>query len=69
MTDKLSSTDRKILNALQSDGKLTNVALAEQIGMSPSPCLRRVRQLEDAGYIASYAALLDRRKIGLGILA
>ena len=69
MTDPLSSTDRKILQALQSDGKLTNVALAEQIGMSPSPCLRRVRQLEEAGYIAGYAAQLDRRKIGLGILA
>ena len=69
MTDTLSSTDRKILQALQSDGKLTNVALAEQIGMSPSPCLRRVRQLEEAGYIAGYAAQLDRRKIGLGILA
>lgn len=69
MTEKLSSTDRTILNALQHDGKLTNVALAERIGMSPSPCLRRVRQLEEAGYIAGYAAQLDRRKIGLGILA
>jgi Lrp/AsnC family leucine-responsive transcriptional regulator len=65
----MNSTDRKILSALQSDGRLSNVALAEQIGMSPSPCLRRVKQLEESGHIGHYVAILDRRKMGLGMLA
>jgi Lrp/AsnC family leucine-responsive transcriptional regulator len=65
----ISSTDRKILSALQADGRLSNVALAEQIGMSPSPCLRRVKQLEDSGHIGQYVAILDRRKMGLGMIA
>jgi Lrp/AsnC family transcriptional regulator, leucine-responsive regulatory protein len=65
----LSSMDRKILAALQTDGRLSNVALAEQIGMSPSPCLRRVKQLEESGHINHYVAMLDRRKMGLGMMA
>jgi Lrp/AsnC family transcriptional regulator, leucine-responsive regulatory protein len=65
----MNSTDRKILSALQSDGRLSNVALAEQIGMSPSPCLRRVKQLEESGHIDNYVAILDRRKMGLGMMA
>jgi Lrp/AsnC family leucine-responsive transcriptional regulator len=65
----ITSTDRKILSALQADGRLSNVALAEQIGMSPSPCLRRVKQLEDSGHIGQYVAILDRRKMGLGMIA
>jgi Lrp/AsnC family transcriptional regulator, leucine-responsive regulatory protein len=65
----INSTDRKILSALQSDGRLSNVALAEQIGMSPSPCLRRVKQLEESGHIDNYVAILDRRKMGLGMMA
>ncbi len=48
---------------------MPNVALADQIGMSPSPCLRRLKQLEDSGVIARYAAILDREKLGLGIMA
>jgi Lrp/AsnC family transcriptional regulator, leucine-responsive regulatory protein len=56
----LAKMDRKILTALQREGRLTNVALADTIGMSPSPCLRRVRQLEASGQIQSYKALLDR---------
>ena len=63
--EALSKIDRKILRELQRDGKLTNVALAERVGMSPSPCLRRVRQLEQSGLIAGYGALVDRRKLGL----
>ncbi|MDP3549197.1 MAG: Lrp/AsnC family transcriptional regulator [Novosphingobium sp.] len=64
-----SNSDKKILSILQADGRMPNVALAEQIGMSPSPCLRRLKQLEDSGVIARYAAILDREKLGLGIMA
>jgi Lrp/AsnC family transcriptional regulator, leucine-responsive regulatory protein len=59
--------DRKILAALQEDGRLTNAELADRVGLSPSPCLRRVKQLEAAGVIAGYGARLDRQKIGLGL--
>jgi len=65
----LSRVDRHILAILQQDAHLSNVELAQRIGMSASPCLRRVRQLEEDGYIERYVAMLDRRKIGLGILA
>jgi len=65
----LTAKDRKILACLQSDGRLSNVALAEKVGMSPSPCLRRLRSLEEAGYVKSYAAILDRHKLGLQIVA
>jgi Lrp/AsnC family transcriptional regulator, leucine-responsive regulatory protein len=65
----INSTDRKILSALQADGRLSNVALAEQIGMSPSPCLRRVKQLEESEHTDNYVAILDRRKMGLGMMA
>lgn len=65
----LTATDKRILSELQRDAGLTNVALAERIGISPSPCLRRVKQLEDDGYIKGYTALLDRRKIGIGLMA
>ncbi len=59
--------DLRILEALQQDGRLTNIELAERISLSASPCLRRVRALEEAGVIAGYAALLDPEKIGLGL--
>jgi Lrp/AsnC family transcriptional regulator, leucine-responsive regulatory protein len=64
---ELDPIDRKILAALQQDGRLTNVELAEKVGLSPSPCLRRVKRLEQDGMIAGYRAVLDRRKIGLGL--
>jgi Lrp/AsnC family leucine-responsive transcriptional regulator len=64
---KLDAFDRKILAALQRDGRLSNVQLAEEIGLSPSPCLRRVRMLEDAGVIRGYQAILDRDEVGLGM--
>jgi Lrp/AsnC family leucine-responsive transcriptional regulator len=63
----LDAFDRKILASLQADGRLSNVDLAEQVGLSPSPCLRRVRRLEEEGYIRSYRAVLDRRRVGLGL--
>ncbi|TDQ39426.1 Lrp/AsnC family transcriptional regulator [Thiopseudomonas denitrificans] len=69
MTDEaLNLTDIKILTTLQQDGRITNQALAERINMSASPCWRRVKQLEDEHYIQGYRAVLDRRKIGLGVM-
>jgi len=61
--------DRRILEALQADGRLTNLDLADRVGLSASPCLRRVRALEAAGLIKGYGARLDRKKIGLGMTA
>ena len=59
--------DQRILDALQADGRLSNVDLAERVGLSPSPCLRRVKQLEDAGMIDGYRAVLNRKAVGLGL--
>jgi Lrp/AsnC family leucine-responsive transcriptional regulator len=61
--------DRRILTELQQDGGLTNQALAERVGLSPSPCLRRVKALEDAGVITGRVTLLDRKKLGLSLTA
>jgi len=61
--------DRRILEVLQAEGRISNQDLAERIGLSPSPCLRRVRALEDGGVIAGYRAVLDARKLGLTLLA
>ncbi|NIA70908.1 Lrp/AsnC family transcriptional regulator [Pelagibius litoralis] len=63
----LDGIDRKILAALQADGRLSNVELAEHVGLSPSPCLRRVRLLEEAGIIDRYVALVDQRSVGLPV--
>ncbi|SRR5260370_41561714 len=62
----LDEFDDKIVAALQEDGRLSNVDLAERIGLSPSPCLRRVKRLEREGYIDGYRASLERTQIGLG---
>ena len=61
--------DTQILEALQQEGRLSNQDLADRIGLSPSPCLRRVRQLEDEGIIDGYVALLDADKLGLKMTA
>jgi Lrp/AsnC family transcriptional regulator, leucine-responsive regulatory protein len=61
--------DRKILETLQADGRLSNQELADRIGLSPSPCLRRVRALEENGYLIGYRALVDARKLGLTLTA
>jgi Lrp/AsnC family leucine-responsive transcriptional regulator len=66
---ELDSYDRRILEILQSDGRLSNQELAERIGLSPSPCLRRVRALEEAGVISGYRAQVDARKLGLTLMA
>lgn len=65
----LDVTERAILRLLQQDGRLSNVALAEQVGLSESPCYRRVRQLEQAGVIRGYAAVVDQRRLGLDVTA
>lgn len=59
--------DRKILDALQAHGRLSNLELAEQVGLSAAPCLRRVRALEHAGVILRYVALLDARTVNLAV--
>lgn len=62
----LDAIDRRIVAELQADGRLTNVQLAERVGLSPSPCLRRVKRLEREGFIEGYRASLRRGRIGLG---
>jgi DNA-binding Lrp family transcriptional regulator len=61
---RLDAIDMKILKELQEDGRITNVELASRVGISAPPCLRRVRALEEAGYIKGYRALLDEKKLG-----
>jgi Lrp/AsnC family leucine-responsive transcriptional regulator len=67
--DSLDRTDRKILAELQRDGRLSNQELADRVSLSPSPCLRRVRRLEEDGYIHRYVALVDAEKVGFGLVA
>jgi Lrp/AsnC family leucine-responsive transcriptional regulator len=66
---RLNRTDRRLLDLLQKDGSLTNLELASRVNLSPSACLRRVRALEKAGVIQRYVALLDARRLGLGLVA
>ena len=65
----LDRYDCQILQVLQQDGRISNQDLADRIGLSPSPCLRRVRALEESGLITGYRALLDARKLGLSLMA
>ena len=67
MPTKLDDIDRRILRALQRDGRLQNVELAKEVGLSASPCLRRVKLLEEAGIIDRYVAVLNAAKIGLSL--
>jgi Lrp/AsnC family leucine-responsive transcriptional regulator len=62
----LDGIDRRIIAELQADARLTNVELADRVGLSPSPCLRRVKRLESEGYIEGYRAVLRRDRVGLG---
>jgi DNA-binding Lrp family transcriptional regulator len=64
----LDAVDRSLLNALQQDGRATVGELAERVALSPSPCWRRVRQLEESGLISGYHAHLDRQRAGWGVL-
>ena len=63
----LDTVDRRMLEILQREGRISNAALAERLHLSPSPCLRRLRALESDGLIAGYRAVLDRHKLGLGL--
>jgi len=63
----MDAIDQKIINCLQADGRLTNQDLSERVGLSPSPCLRRVRNLERAGVIRGYTAVIDQERYGLPI--
>jgi Lrp/AsnC family leucine-responsive transcriptional regulator len=65
---RLDQIDIKILNTLQTNGKITNVQLANHIGLSPAPTLERVKKLEQAGYITGYHARLDPEKLGLSVI-
>ena len=70
MTDvELTQSDLKILRVLQVEGRIANVDLADKVGLSPSPCLRRTKQLEAGGVIRGYVALLNRKMLGFGVEA
>ena len=64
---ELDAIDRRLLEALQGEARLSNVDLAERVGLSASPCLRRVKILEREGVIQGYRATLDRRRVGLAL--
>ena len=66
---KLDRYDQHILEVLQEDGRINNQDLADRIGLSPSPCLRRVRALEESGLIEGYRAMVDAKKMGLSLMA
>ena len=67
MATELDKIDFKILRLLQENGRITNLLLSQEIGLSPAPTLERVRKLEMSGFIKSYHALVDEEKLGLGI--
>ena len=62
----IDSIDAKILKALQRDGRLSQLELADEVGLSPTPCTRRVKKLEADGYIRGYTALIDEERLGFG---
>jgi len=67
LNGQLDAIDWNILALLQSDARISNVELARQVGLSPSPCLNRVRALEGSGYISRYVSLLDAQRVGLKV--
>ncbi|MBZ6075285.1 Lrp/AsnC family transcriptional regulator [Microvirga puerhi] len=69
MQRPLSPSDRRILRILQSDGRITNSALAEKVGLAASPCLRRLKALEEDGVIEGYRAMVNRKVLGFGVEA
>ncbi|QGX38347.1 leucine-responsive transcriptional regulator Lrp [Permianibacter aggregans] len=68
LINQLDKVDRRILRELQRDGRLANVELAKRVGLSPTPCLERVKRLEDEGYIQGYYAKLTPAKLSAGLL-
>ena len=69
MRARLDATDWRILKELQANGRISNVDLARKVGISPPPCLRRVRALEQAGMIAGYFGMLDEKSVGFEVIA
>jgi DNA-binding Lrp family transcriptional regulator len=69
MRARLDAIDWRILKELQANGRMTNVDLAERVGITPPPCLRRVRALEDAGILKGYTALIDEKAVGFDVIA
>ncbi len=69
LRQRLDSTDWRIIRELQADGRITNVALAARVGLSPPPCLRRVRTLEETGLVKGYTAILDEAALGFDLMA
>ncbi len=66
---KLDRTDKRILELMQQDGRISNLELSEKIGLSPSPCSRRVKHLEESGYVDRHVTLLNQHKLGLKLTA
>ncbi len=66
---ELDRYDQHILEVLQQEGRISNQELADRIGLSPSPCLRRVRTLEESGLVTGYRAMLDAKKLGYSLMA
>lgn len=64
---ELDAIDRRILEVLQRNARIANTDLADEIGLTPAPCLRRVKRLEELGFIAGYTAVLDHKRVGLGL--
>ena len=69
MRRPLSPSDRRILRAIQPDGRITNAALADKVGLAASPCLRRLKALEDDGVIEGYRAMVNRKALGFAVEA
>jgi len=69
MRIRLDAIDWRILKELQADGRITNIALSQRVGLSAPPCLRRVRALEDAGLITGYTAVMDEKALGFELTA
>src|SRR4051812_32486009 len=63
----LPETDRKILKVMQADGRMTIQAIADRVGLSASPCLRRIRRMEEAGIITAYSVTIDQKAVGLPV--
>ena len=64
---ELDTIDRRILEVLQRNARIANTDLADEVGLTPAPCLRRVKRLEELGFIAGYTAVLDHKRVGLGL--
>ena len=64
---ELDAIDRRILEVLQRNARIANTDLADEVGLTPAPCLRRVKRLEELGFIAGYTAVLDHKRVGLGL--